>query len=152
MRTSSSRQKSPPHQREKRIYDEASLQAGNRTRDERWFCACSKHRKPINDTEDLPRSIANTIGATEPGCDVAVEHGPDAVLEPDTVVFYDSVGDEFEQSGPIDRYSFEQRAGNQRAANRSKHEPIERKSINFFQPIFFEQFAEHLAFQPKQFR
>jgi hypothetical protein len=85
--------------RGRKIYDEASLQTGNGICDGSRFRACSKHRNfASNNTEDLPGSDANTIGATEPVFDFAVESGPDAVLEPDSIVLYDAVCAEFEQS------------------------------------------------------
>lgn len=108
--------------RGRKIYDEASLQTGNATRSERRFRACSKHRNfASHNTEDLPGSDANTIGATEPVFDVAVEYGPDAVLEPNPIVLYDAVCAEFGYSRPIDRFTFDQRAGNKLSADRSKH-------------------------------
>lgn len=81
----------------RQIYDEASLQTGNSTRDGRWFRACSKHRDiTVDNAEDIPGSDANTIGTAGSGNDSAAELRSDAVLEPDTVVFDDAVSPEFD--------------------------------------------------------
>lgn len=82
--------------RGRNIYDEASLQARDGTRDERWFRACSKHGSPIDDTKDFPGPNADTVGTTSSGDDSAAELGPSAVLDSDSVVIDDPVSLEFD--------------------------------------------------------